>query len=84
MDRTWRGRVLRFNLAVLGFFKRRLTPLGAVVAAGTLASAGLGVDTTRNMEHQLFALSASLLALAGLANRFWRPQLAAAWRLPRH
>lgn len=84
MDRTWRGRLLRFNAAVLRFFERRLTALGAVVAAGAAASAGLGVDTTRNMEHQLFALAASLLTLASLANLLWRPKLAAAWRLPRH
>lgn len=84
MDRTWRGRVTRFNAAAFLFFKRRLTALGAVVAAGALASAGLGIDTTRNMEHQLFTLLASLLVVANVANLFWRPKLAAAWRPPRH
>ena len=84
MDRTWRGRLTRFNAAALAFFRRRLTVLGALVAAGTVASAGLGIDTTRNMEYQLFTLLASLLALSNLANLFWRPKLAAAWRPPRH
>ena len=84
MDASWSGRLQRFNLALFAFFKRRLTVLGALVAAGTVASAGLGVDTTRNMEYQLFALLAALLACADVANRFWRPRLAAAWRLPRH
>lgn len=84
MGSGWRARLARFNAAGLAFFKRRLTVLGAVVAAGAVASAGLGVDTTRNMEHQLFTLLASLLTVAGLANLFWRPRLAAAWRPPRH
>lgn len=84
MDRTWRGRVTRFNAAAFLFFQRRLTALGAVVAAGALASAGLGIDTTRNMEHQLFTLLASLLVVANVANVFWRPKLTAAWRPPRH
>lgn len=74
----------RFNLALFAFLKRRLTVLGALVAAGTLASAGLGVDTTRNMEYQLFALLAALLVCADVTNLFWRPRFAAAWRLPRH
>lgn len=84
MDTGWRARLDRVNAAAFAFFQRRLTVLGAVVVAGTLASAGLGIDTTRNMEHQLFTLLASLLVVANVANLFWRPKLAAAWRPPRH
>ena len=84
MDVSWRGRLLRFNTAVIAYFTRRLTVLGRVASAGALGSAGLGIDTNRNMEYQLFTLLAALLALGRLANVFWRPALRAVWRLPRH
>jgi uncharacterized protein (DUF58 family) len=66
------------------FLHERLTPAGWVAAAGALAAAAVGIDTTRSMSYQLFGFLAALLALAFAAAPFWRARVAARRELPRY
>ena len=61
---TWLARgLVRFILLL----RRRLTPAGQLLLAVALLAAALGVDTSRSMAYQLFALAAGLLLFGLLA-----------------
>lgn len=81
---AWRAASKRLGEGLLRASRRRLTPAGQLAAVGLVASAALGIDTTRNMAHQLFTMLAALLGLAAALNLLWRPRLSVRWRLPRH
>jgi uncharacterized protein (DUF58 family) len=51
--------------------------------AGLIASAGLGMDTTRNAAHEAFTLLFALIAAALVTNRRFRPSLSIKRDLPR-
>ncbi len=80
MKRLLRG--FRTAYRVSRWSERRFTTAGRTVAAVTLVSGILAVDTTRTVAYQLFALGLALLACAWLLSLRWRPGLAVVRRLP--
>ena len=58
------------------------TPAGRLVAAGVVAAAAFGVDTTRSSVYQLFTLLVSVLGVAWLCTRFFRPAVSVSRSLP--
>ncbi len=80
MKRLLRG--FRTAYRVSRWTERRFTTAGRTVAAVTLASGILAVDTTRTVAYQVFALGLALLTCAWLLSLRWRPGLAVVRRLP--
>jgi uncharacterized protein (DUF58 family) len=79
---SWRG--LRLLGALQERLRRRLTPAGRVVLAGTLTAGLFGVDTRQSLAFQAFSLGAALLALAWVGSLRRPVRLRALRRLPRH
>ena len=46
------------------WFRKRFTPTGQFLFAVAIASAVIGVDTSRNLSYQIFALSLSMIIMA--------------------
>ena len=62
--------------------RRRLTPAGLLLLAVALLAAALGVDTSRSMAYQLFALATGLLLFGALAALLDRLRVDIAVHLP--
>ena len=76
---AWFARgLVRFILLL----RRRLTPAGQLLLAVALLAAALGVDTSRSMAYQLFALAAGLLLFGALAALLDRLRVDIAVHLP--
>jgi uncharacterized protein (DUF58 family) len=82
---VWRisHRVFRAVSALVGWGNRRFTAAGALVSSGIMIAGALGVDTTRSVAYQAFALLLALLATSVLCLPFLRPRVSAARELPR-
>ena len=61
---------------------RRFTTAGRNVAAVTVASGILAIDTTRTVAYQVFALGLALLLCAWVLSWRWRPGFVVMRRLP--
>lgn len=66
------------------WLRAHVAPPGALVLAGLLVTAVLGVDTGVTLAHQVFALLAVLSLAAAAAAVFARPRIEVVRRLPRH
>lgn len=63
---------------------RRFTPAGKVVL-GTAVAAGLfGIDTTRSVGYQVFAVAAGVLLVSWVLSARWRPRIAVSRHAPPH
>jgi uncharacterized protein (DUF58 family) len=82
---VWRisHRVFRAVWALIRWGSRRFTPAGVLVLSGIVIAGALGVDTTRSVAYQAFALLLVLLALSALCLPFLRVRVSAARELPR-
>lgn len=76
-------RIFRLASRLNLWFRERLTKGGALVLTGLIISAGLGVDTIKNMVYQAFSLLAALFLLALLWSLFFRAEFRARRKLPR-
>lgn len=66
------------------FLRERLTPAGWLAFAAAGAAAALGVDTTRTMSYQGFALMLAMLCVAFASALFFRVRASAQRELPRY
>lgn len=80
MKRLLRG--FRTAYRVSRWSDRRFTTAGRNVAAVTLASGILAIDTTRTVAYQVFALGLALLLCAWVLSLRWRPGFVVTRRLP--
>lgn len=80
MKRLLRG--FRTAYRISRWSDRRFTSAGRGVAAVTLASGILAIDTTRTVAYQVFALGLALLLCAWILSWRWRPGLVVTRRLP--
>jgi uncharacterized protein (DUF58 family) len=68
---------------VTRWFRRRVTPTGALVAATGVTAGLLGADTRLSQAHTVFAVGLSLIVVGFVARGRLRPALDIARRLPR-
>ncbi|MBL8534687.1 MAG: DUF58 domain-containing protein [Betaproteobacteria bacterium] len=61
---------------------RRFTLAGKTVLSVTVTAGVFGIDTSRTMAFQVFALGAGLLLVAWISSLRWRPRLDMVRRLP--
>jgi len=76
-------RYFHFLSAINHWGSRRITKAGGLVLAGVVATGVLGLDTTRTMAYQGFALLAFLLLAAILSGLFFRVPYSIRRVLPR-
>jgi len=81
--KRWSWRNLRIASGAQEWLRRRFTPAGQAVLAGTLAAGVFGIDTRMTAAHQAFALGAALLLIAALGRLRGARGLSAMRRLPR-
>ena len=60
----------RFSTGLKYWVQRKFTPVGALLAAGVMLTAGIGVDTNQAIAYQAFVLLWALL-LVGFLWSFW-------------
>lgn len=63
---------------------RRFTAAGKVVGGASLAAGIFGIDTSRSVSYQVFAVAAGAMIVAWLLSSRWRPRITAVRRLPLH
>jgi uncharacterized protein (DUF58 family) len=80
----WSWRNLRIASGLQEYLRRRFTPAGQTLLAGTLAAGLFGLDTRITAAHQAFALGGALLLVAAAGTRRPASSLQARRRLPRH
>ena len=74
----------RLFFAADAWIRAHVAPPGALVLAGLLVTAVLGVDTGVTLAHQVFALLLLLAAASVLAAILTRPRVEVTRSLPRH
>jgi len=74
----------RLFFAADAWIRAHVAPPGAMVLAGLLVTAVLGVDTNITLSHQVFALLLLLAAASALAAWGARPRVEVTRLLPRH
>ena len=82
--RHWSWRGLHALSGLQERLRRRFTPAGRVLLAGTFAAGLFGVDTRQSLSFQAFSLGAALLVLAWLGSLRRPGGLHASRQLPRY